>query len=321
MHYKNLCKNALAALFLTGMVFVSEKTHQSAILFPEILALLTGMWITPRMPWRVHRWEIPVLMTLCAIWGILISRWLPAPTAIKMGVAFLGAAGALLVVHATLLPILSACILPILIGEQSWVYPIAVAVMTLLLTAGQVLLERSGLREKQPDAHWEWHGLEEVLRWSILIPVTTVFTAAAIALGFPCVVAPPLIVLLSELSFPDSPAAPRAKRVALVTILCACAGAAARWGLVMQLSLPLWLAAFVSAACALALFAALRLPFPPAGALAILPMLLPDALIPTYPIQVAAGTIFFLTTARLTRGALEREKERVHRVPTGISSR
>ena len=302
--YKKWIKNALAVLFLTGMVFVSEMTQQPAILFPEILALLTGMWIAPKMPWRVHRWEIPVLMTLCAVWGILISRWMPAPTAVKMGVAFLGAAGALLVVHATLLPILSACILPILIGEQSWVYPIAVAVMTVLLSAVQALLERTGIREPQPAARWEWQGRDEILRWLILIPVTTGIAALAISMGYPCVVAPPLIVLLSELSFPDSPVAVKEKQVALVTILCACIGAGARFALVMHLGMPLWIAAFAAAAGALAVFHWMRLPFPPAGALSILPMLLPDTLIPSYPLQVAAGTLAFLLTARLVRNLL-----------------
>jgi hypothetical protein len=287
------------------MVFVSEWTHEPAILFPEILALLTGMWLTPKMPWRVHRWEIPVLMTLCAIWGILISRYLPAPTAVKMGVAFLGAAGALLVVHATLLPILSACILPILIGEQSWVYPVAVCVMTVLLSAGQALLERAGMRDEHPQTHWNWTGREEALRWMILIPVTTGIAAAAIALGFPCVVAPPLIVLLSELSFPESPAAAKSRQVALVTILCACVGALARWALVMQLGLPLWLAAAVAATGALTVFRMIHLPFPPAGALSILPMLLPEALILSYPLQVAAGTLVFLMTAWFVRSALK----------------
>ncbi|MBQ9044902.1 MAG: hypothetical protein IJ112_03025 [Oscillospiraceae bacterium] len=301
---KFIIKNALAVLFLTGMVFVSERTRQPAVLFPEILALLIGMWITPRMPWRVSRWEIPVLMTLCAVWGIVISRWLPAPTAVKMGAAFFGAACALLCVHATLLPIFSACILPILIGEQSWVYPVAVCGMTVLLCAGQTLFERVGLRAPQACPRWAWRGHEEVLRWGILIPVTTMIAAAAIALGYPCVVAPPLVVLLSELSFPDSPVAAKGARVALVTILCACVGAAARWGLQVQLGLPLWLAAFAAAAGALTILSLSRLPFPPAGALAILPMLLPKSLVVSYPLQVGAGTLLFLLVDRLIRTLL-----------------
>lgn len=314
-------KQSLSVLFLTGMVFISEKTRQPAVLFPEILALLTGMWITPRMPWKVKRWEIPVLMTLCAVWGILISRSLPAPTAVKMGIAFLGAAAALLLTRSTLLPILSACILPILIGEQSWVYPIAVAVMTVLLALGQALLERFGLRSPQPSARWDWSACDERMRWSVLIPVTTGIAAIAIAFGCPCVVAPPLIVLLSELSFTDSPVAEKGLKVALVTILCACVGAACRWGLQMQLGLPLWSAALVASAGALTVFSALRLPFPPAGALSILPMLLPPALIPTYPLQVAVGTVLFILTAKLVRTILIPKKGDAKHAATHISAR
>ena len=301
---KNILKSALAVLFLTGMVFVSETTQQPAILFPEILALLTGMWVTPRMPWRVRRWQIPLLMTISAVWGVVLSRWLPAPTAVKMGVAFLGAAVVLLTAHATLLPILSACILPILIGEQSWVYPVAVCVMTVLLAAGQALLDQFKLRQAQPETTWSWNSREELIRWGALIPITTCIAAAAVALGYPCVVAPPLVVLLSELSFPESPVAAKEKQIALVTILCACIGAAARYGLCMTLAFPLWVAALIAAAGALGTFALLKLPFPPAGALAILPLLLPETLILTYPLQVAAGTLVFLLSARIVRVTL-----------------
>ena len=316
-----LIKQLLTVGFLTGMVFVSEKTGQEAVLFPEILALLTGMWVTPRMPWKVRRWEIPVMMTVCAVWGIVISRYLPAPTAVKMGIAFLGAAAALLLTRSTLLPILSACILPILIGEQSWLYPIAVAVMTVLLALGQAFLEHVGLRTAQKPLRWSWNAHEEIVRWSILILVTTGIAAVAIALGFPCVVAPPLIVLLSELSFPDSPVAKKGLNVALVTILCACIGAACRWGLQMQLGLPLWLAACAAAAGALMVFSALRLPFPPAGALSILPMLLPSTLIPTYPLQVAVGSALLLLTAKLVRSILTLQKGGARHAASHISAR
>ena len=300
LHLKSQSHNILAVLFLTGMVFISEITRQPAVLFPEILALLTGMWIAPRMPWRVSRWEIPVLMTLCAVWGILVSRYCPGETAMKMGVAFVGAAGVLLISHTTLLPILSACILPILIGEQSWVYPIAVAVMTTLLAAGQTLL----CGKEKPSAHWEWNPTQELIRWSILIPVVTVLSAFAIEADTPCVVAPPLLVLASELSFPESPVAHKSIRIAAVTLLCASVGALARWTVQIQLGLPLTLAAFLAAVLALTVFTLMKLPFPPAGALAILPMLLPEALIPTYPVQVTVGTVLFLSISWVIRTIL-----------------
>jgi hypothetical protein len=56
---------------------------------------------------------------------------------------------------------------------------------------------------------------------------------------------------------------------------------------------------------ALTVFALVRLPFPPAGALSILPLLLPESLILSYPLQVAAGTLLFLMTARFVRSVLK----------------
>ena len=312
LHRKLLIRQTLAVLFLSGMVYASEQTHEPAILFPEILALLTGMWVAPKMPWRVSRLEIPALMTVCAVWGIALSRWLPASTPVKMGVAFLGAALLLLAVRSTLLPVLSACVLPILIGEQSWIYPVAVCVMTVLLVAVQMLLERIGLREKQEAARWSWNPRQELVRWAILIPALTCAAAGAVSLGVPCVVAPPLIVMMCELSFPESPVANRSGRVFLVTLLCAVIGAACRFGLHIHLGLPLYLSAAVAAILTLSVFAALQLPFPPAGALAILPMLLPESLILTYPVQVAAGAVLCILLARLTNVILQNLETHTH---------
>lgn len=298
-------KNLMAVVFGTLMVLMSELLHTSAILFPEILALLTGMWVMPRMPWRVERGQIPVLMTLCAVWGVILSRWSPLPTAMTVGIAFLGAALLLMAVRSTLLPVLSACILPVLLREQSWVYPAAVLLMTLLLCLGQLLLERFGLRSPQPAEVWSWNSREEAFRWPVAIGTVTVLAAVGVTLGVPCVAAPPLAVLLSELSFKESPAAPHSLQIWVVTVCCAVAGALARWLLCIQLGLPLTAAALAASSIAMVLFAMLRRPFPPSAALALLPLLLPEELLPTYPLQVIIGTTVCVLVAACIRWSSE----------------
>lgn len=303
MDRRFLIKDLLAVAFGTLMVLTSELLRTPAILFPEILALLTGMWVTPRMPWRVRRWEIPPLMTVCAVWGAALSRWSPLGTAWTICIAFAGAALLLLAVRSTLLPVLSACILPILLGEHSWVYPVAVAVMTVLLCLGQTLLERFQLRKPQTPETWHWNGREEALRWPVAIGTVTALAAVGVSLGVPCVAAPPLAVLLSELSFRESPAAPFSMQIWAGTVCCAAAGALARWVLCVRLGLPLTVAALAASAMAMAIFALLRRPFPPSAALALLPLLLPETLISTYPAQVAVGGLICLLAAGCIRHA------------------
>lgn len=298
-------KNSMAIAFGTLMVLFSELLHAPAVLFPEILALLTGMWVTPRMPWRVDRRQIPVLMTICAVWGVSLSRWSPLPTAMTVGVAFLGAALLLMAVHSTLLPVLSACILPVLLNEQSWIYPAAVLMMTVLLVLGQMLLERLGLRNPQTAQRWNWNGGEEAFRWPVAIGTVTALAAVGVTLGVPCVAAPPLAVLLSELSFKESPAAPHSLQIWIVTVCCAVAGAFARWLLCIRLGLPLTVAALAASTMAMVIFSLLRRPFPPSAALAILPLLLPEQLISTYPLQVLIGTTVCLLVATCIRWSSE----------------
>ena len=300
-----LIKNSMAVIFGTLMVLASELLRTPAILFPEILALLTGMWVMPGMPWRVDRRHLPVLMTICAVWGVILSRWSPLPTAMTVGVAFLGAALLLMAVRSTLLPVLSACILPVLLGEQSWIYPLAVLVMTVLLVLGQILLERLGLRNPRSAETWRWNGREEIFRWPVAISTIMALVAVGVTMGMPCVAAPPLAVLLSELSFKESPAAPHSLRIWIVTVCCAVAGAFARWLLCIRLGLPLTVAALVVSTMAMAIFHLLRRPFPPSAALALLPLLLPEQLIPTYPLQVLIGTTVCLVVATCIRWSSE----------------
>ncbi len=305
MEKSSLIKNIMAVAFGTLMVLFSELLHTPAILFPEILALLTGMWVMPRMPWKVDRRQIPVLMTVCAVWGAALSRFSPLPTAMTIGVAFFGAALLLLVVRSTLLPVLSACILPVLLGEQSWVYPVAVLVMTLLLVLGQMLLEKLQLRKPQPAETWHWSGREEALRWPIAIGAVTALTAVGVAMGVPCVAAPPLAVLLSELSFRESPAAPHSLQIWIVTVCCAVAGALSRWLLCIHFGLPLTVGALAASTMAMVIFHLLRRPFPPSAALALLPLLLPERLISTYPLQILIGTTVCLLVATCLRWSSE----------------
>ena len=109
--------------------------------------------------------------------------------------------------------------------------------------------------------------------------------------------APPLLVAFTEFSRPGAAARKRPFRAGVAIVLCALAGTLSRLLLQQALGLPLTLAALLAAAAMIAILRSLGMYVPPAGALAILPMLLPAERLPRYPLQIALGTALFLALA------------------------
>ena len=134
---------------------------------------------------------------------------------------------------------------------------------------------------------------------------------AALALDCRFAVAPPLLVASTEFSSPTAAARKRPFRAGAAIFLCALAGTASRLLLQGALGLPLTLAALLAAAAMIAILRSLGMYVPPAGALAILPMLLPAERLPLYPLQIALGTALFLALALvLFRAPRESHAER-----------
>ena len=115
----------------------------------------------------------------------------------------------------------------------------------------------------------------------------------------------------TEFSSPTAAARKRPFRAGAAIFLCALAGTASRLLLQGALGLPLTLAALLAAAAMIAILRSLGMYVPPAGALAILPMLLPAERLPRYPLQIALGTALFLALALvLFRAPRESHAER-----------
>ena len=88
-------------------------------------------------------------MTAGAVAGVCIVRYSPLPLIADIAVSFAFTAVCLMLFRASLPPLISAGMLPILLGTDSWIYPAAVLTMTLTVAAGQRLMERGRLR-RQP---------------------------------------------------------------------------------------------------------------------------------------------------------------------------
>lgn len=101
-----------AVMLITAMTAAAELLGEQEVIFPEIAALAAGMWVVNKRGWHVSRKQVAGLMTLGAIAGICIVRFSPLPLPGNIAMAFLFAAGYMTLTGSTLVPLISACMLP-----------------------------------------------------------------------------------------------------------------------------------------------------------------------------------------------------------------
>ena len=140
MEHRKLTRYLISLVMILMMVGLAEWTNEKEILFPEMTALIIGLLIIDKRVWNVKRWQIILLMTLGAAVGICIVRYSPLPYVINLCAAFAFAGASLLISRATLIPLISACVLPVLLHTESIVYPIAVFSMSVSVVLVQIIL-------------------------------------------------------------------------------------------------------------------------------------------------------------------------------------
>ena len=291
-----LLSDALVLAIVAAMVGAAEALGQSEIIFPEITAIAVGAFLAPRLAWRTDRARMLVTVTLCAVLGVLLVRFVPLPVWGQLTLAYGLAQLIFLLSGTSFAPMISAIALPVLLGTKSWVYPTAAFLLTGLILLCHWGLERLALREEprfspvRPTAEdWRSAGLRLALAAGVIW--------AALTWDCRFAVAPPLLVAFTEFSRPGAAARKRPFRAGVAIVLCALAGTLSRLLLQQALGLPLTLAALLAAMAMIAILRALGMYVPPAGALCILPMLLPPERLPLYPLQITLGTALFLTLA------------------------
>lgn len=285
--------NGLVVLIVVLMVGAAELLGQSEIIFPEITAIAVGALLAPRMAWNTSRPRVLLLIALCAVLGVGTVRFVPGPDWVKLTLAYGAAQGLYLCSGTTFAPMISAAALPMLLGTESVVYLIAAPVLTALILGCHWGLERSGWKEpvRFEPVRTEKRDWQDAAVRLILVAVAG---WAALRLNCRFAVAPPLLVALTEFSRRSSGARRVPVRAVAVIALCALTGAVCRYGLAVCLGLPLTLAAACAAVGMLLILNRLRLYIPPAGALCILPMLIPAERVLAYPLQILAGATLFM---------------------------
>lgn len=283
----------LAALMSGAAELIGEKE----IIFPEITALTIGAIAAPKQSWKVSRPKMILLIAICSALGILIVRTSPLPKAANLVLAYLICQIIILLSRTSFAPVISAAALPVLMGTETIIYPVSAVTMTALTVLTQYILEKTGIYSRE-----EFTTMPRPDRQScISAAVRTAFAAAVafplIHFGFTFCIAPPLLVAFTEFSNPASAARKKPVKTVLIISACAIAGAALRYTLCIAAALPLTVAVICSAVFSLVLMKLAGLFIPPAGALGILPMIIPQESLLVYPAEVFAGASVFMLAA------------------------
>ncbi|MGN0616553.1 hypothetical protein [Ruminococcus flavefaciens] len=308
VHFKKVLPAFISLALAAGMVAASELLHDKEVIFPEITAVAIGALAAPKQSWNVSRLRLLLTITAAAIIGVGLV-FVPIPPVIKVPLAMVCAVACVTASKTEFLPAISACVLPVLLGTKSPVYIGSVVVMTSLILLAQLILEKCSLREKsvftpvQPDKQLFALRIIQIAAASVIcmIPLLTkeIFF-----------IAPPLIVAFFEMSKPNSKLLERSPQAASLMILASVSGVLSRFLLTEKLGLPFAVSAALSCAVILAAVCRMKLYFPPCGAIATLPFIIPEGALLRFPFEIAAGTLVFIAAAF----ALSKERRIVLRV-------
>ena len=281
------------------MVCVSASLGEKEIIFPEMVAITIGLWIVNKRVWKVYRWQIVLLMTLGAVAGMCIVRYSPLPDLYNLCLAFIFAGSCLLISRSTLIPLISACMLPVLLHTESWVYPLTVFALSLTGVLVQKCMEYYGVRQSfnftPPERVWR----KDLVRWLWLLCFVFLIGSLALWTDSPYLIIPPLVVTFVEMVNSKSGFRARPVQVFLFLVTGASVGTYAQiWGF-HYLHLPEGVVASFIILCLFAIFEWTGKYFAPAGALAFIPLVVRQDLLPWLPLQATIGAALFIAIAML----------------------
>ena len=289
-----LIPDAVTVMFVTLMVAAAELSGEREIIFPEITALAIGYIVAEKRSWHVNSIRIVVLITLCAIAGVLIVRSRFAGILTEILIAFALCQLIFMYSGTTFAPFVSAVILPIMMQTESFVYPASAFVLTLIIVALHTLFLKCGIRSDEDYVPKRLNSRTDYIDAVLRVISVGIVGAVAFMSGYRFVIAPPLLVAFTEFSRPGNKARNKPFKTIAVVTLCAVIGAVCRYFINISLGMPLTVAAAVAAVLLLAVIHKSRMFMPPAGAITILAMIIPETAVMTFPVQILCGVGSFM---------------------------
>ncbi|HEY4459315.1 MAG TPA: hypothetical protein VGN81_33695 [Pseudonocardiaceae bacterium] len=187
-----LARYGLPVLLAAAMLAIAGLSGARALLFPEGIALAFGVWVMRRPEWCESRSRLVLAPVLCGVSGLAAADL--APNRLTAELLALGAAGVVLfLLPAWIGPALSAAVLPAVFQVHSWVYPVSVLAIALVVAVGSPAVQPD---QRQPPDPVRWPGrrflacLAICAGWLAVVALTRLPVVAA---------APPLLVSVLEL--------------------------------------------------------------------------------------------------------------------------
>lgn len=290
---------AVAVVIVILMVLCSELLGEKEIIFPEMAALSIGYLVAPKRSWMVNGRRMLALITMCAVLGVMIVRYLPFDVLPEVILAFAFAQILFMYSGTTFAPFVSAIVLPVMLRTTTFVYPIAAALLTLTIILAHKFFLRIGMITDEAYVPTMLNSREDWVDAIIRIAVICVLAVPAFHFNMKYIIAPPLLVAFTEFSRPRNKTRNiPGKAVGLLTG-CALIGSACREILNIQLGLSLTVTTAVTIFLVLYVVHDVKMFMPPAGALSILAMIIPENLVLVFTVQVFLGSVIIMAVSRL----------------------
>lgn len=288
----------LAVLTVMLMTAAAEFSGEKEILFPEIAAIAAGALIAPKFAWKTSKLRLFVLICIGSVLGLLISMFVPLALSVKLCIAFLAASLLFQFSGTTFAPVISSVVLPVMLGTNSVIYPIAAAVLTFLILMERMLTEKLGIAEKSEFSPEPMPDKNTLVRLAARWLIGSIAIVLAVGTGFGFAVAPPLLVAFTEFCRKDSAVRKKPAAITLLIAGCALVGTVCR-SVFTLLGWKMFAAAGVTMLIVCIIMKSAKLFVPPAAALSVLAFLIPEEAVITYPLQIAAGTVIFVLVGRI----------------------
>ena len=299
MNKKTLRINLSFLVVVAIMIGGAEFFHEREIIFPEVAAIAVGLFLAPKISWQVSKIRIFILISICAVIGLLISLLVPLPLWMKMALAFIVGQFILLFSRTSFAPLISAIVLPVLLGTESIVYPISAVILTGIVLGLSFLLEKFHIKEKENYLPLPLPQKRDYIEMLIRTLIAMVCIYFAIHFKFTFAVAPPMLVAFTEFTKSECKARKTPMKTVSLIFVCALAGSICRYVFTVHFGLFLAFSAVMATVILIFLLKWFKMYLPPAGALTILPMLIPQKDLLVYPFEVLVGISIFMGVAIL----------------------
>ncbi len=290
----------MTLLIVTGMVALSCIFDNKEIIFPEIAAIAVGGLTAPKLAWNTNKKRILFFITICAILGVGIVRYLPLPVWLQMVFAYLLSQILYLHSRTTFAPMISAMVLPVMLQTETLLYIICAVLFTSLILFFRFLLEQIDNTLQMPYKKTPFPQIGDYLLVLLRTALSSIMIYTALALDIRFAVAPPLLVAFTEFSKSSSGARKKPVKAVLLIGTSALIGAAFRYTLCIRFTVfPLYLAAALTILTVVLLMKAQAMFIPPAGAVSILAMLIPEPSVLWFPAHILVGSVIIMTASLL----------------------